>query len=164
MARDSESVELLTAIILCVFRLNARLLDKGDQLVEPLGLTSARWQVLGAIAIAGEPQSAPQIASAMGVTRQGVQKQLNLMVAEDLVRPLANPRHVRSPLHALSETGQQRFDAAMGIQRVWARSLGKGLTPDALDAVRQLLGTLERRLDTVPLPAAPSLFPPTHTP
>jgi len=40
---------------------------------------------LGAIALAEEPQTAPQIAAAMGGTRQGVQKQLNLAVAEGLI-------------------------------------------------------------------------------
>ena len=34
---------ILTEIMLTVFRVNGRLLEKGDQLVEPLNLTSARW-------------------------------------------------------------------------------------------------------------------------
>ena len=76
MEKDSKFIDVVTEIILSVFRLNAQLLEQGDRLVKPLRLTSARWQVLGAIAMAGEPQTAPQIAAAMGVTRQGVQKQL----------------------------------------------------------------------------------------
>ncbi|MDH3233798.1 MAG: MarR family transcriptional regulator, partial [Alphaproteobacteria bacterium] len=42
-------VEAVTALILETFRLNGRLLAAGDRLVGDLGLTSARWQVLGAI-------------------------------------------------------------------------------------------------------------------
>ena len=38
-----------TALVLEVFRFNGRLLAAGDRLGEPLGLTSARWQVLGAV-------------------------------------------------------------------------------------------------------------------
>ncbi|MBU2805784.1 MarR family transcriptional regulator [Acidithiobacillus ferridurans] len=61
----------MTEIMLAVFRLQGRLLKKGDELVKPLNLTSAKWQVVGAVALAGKPLSAPQIAEAMGITRQG---------------------------------------------------------------------------------------------
>ncbi len=149
MAKDSKSIDTVTEIILIVFRLNARLLEQGDRLVQPLGLTSARWQVLGAIALAGEPQTAPQIAVSMGVTRQGVQKQLNLAVAEGLVEAHPNPRHQRSPLHALSATGQVAYDDAMALQRVWAKSLGQGLTLPELQSAKQALTALEHRLSSV---------------
>ena len=136
MAKDSKSVDVLTEIILSIFRLNAQLLEQGDKLVQPLRLTSARWQVLGAIAMAGEPQTAPQIALAMGVTRQGVQKQLNLAVTELLIESHPNPRHQRSPLYLLSAEGQAGYDAAMSLQRVWAKSLGQGLTQSELQSAQ----------------------------
>ncbi len=149
MAKDSNSIDVLTEIILSIFRLNAQLLEHGDRLVQPLRLTSARWQVLGAIAMAGEPQTAPQIAAAMGVTRQGVQKQLNLAVAERLIESHPNPRHQRSPLHVLSAKGQADYGAAMALQRVWAKSLGQGLTLSELQSAKQVLVSLERRLSSV---------------
>ena len=46
----TEEGGAVTQLILDVFRLNGRLLIAGDRLVGELGLTSARWQVLGAIA------------------------------------------------------------------------------------------------------------------
>ena len=61
-----ERPNALTDIILAVFRVNGRLLAKGDELVGPLNLTSARWQVLGAVALAVRPTSAPQIAEPWG--------------------------------------------------------------------------------------------------
>jgi hypothetical protein len=54
---------------------NGQLLAAGDRLVEDLNLTSARWQMLGAIALADSPHTAPQLAARMGVSRQGAQKQ-----------------------------------------------------------------------------------------
>jgi DNA-binding MarR family transcriptional regulator len=142
-------MDAVTEIILSVFRLNAQLLEQGDRLVQPLGLTSARWQVLGAIAMAGEPQTAPQIAAAMGVTRQGVQKQLNLAVAEGLIESHPNPRHQRSLLHALSAKGQAAYDDAMALQRVWAKSLGQGLPLSELQSAKQVLAALEHKLSSV---------------
>jgi hypothetical protein len=44
-----------TELILETFRLNGLLLEAGDRLVADIGLTSARWQVLGAIALAPVP-------------------------------------------------------------------------------------------------------------
>jgi hypothetical protein len=49
--RHRPAGKAATALILEVFRFNGRLLAAGDKLVANLGLTSARWQVLGAIAL-----------------------------------------------------------------------------------------------------------------
>ena len=43
---------LLTRLVLELFRLNGRLLAAGDAMTRDLGLTSARWQVLGAVRLA----------------------------------------------------------------------------------------------------------------
>ena len=86
----------ISHIALTVFRLNGELLQWGDRLVEPLGLTSARWQMLGAVALADSPLSAPQVGQAMGVTRQGAQKQLNLLLDQGLLESRPNPAHKRA--------------------------------------------------------------------
>ena len=78
-AKPEPRAAAITQLTLTVFRLNGMLLHWGDQVVEPLGLTSARWQMLGALALASTPLTAPQVGEAMGVTRQGAQKQLNLL-------------------------------------------------------------------------------------
>ena len=91
-AKTSTGAAAVTQLTLTVFRLNGLLLHCGDRLVEPLGLTSARWQVLGAIALAGVPLTAPKIGEAMGVTRQGAQKQLNVLAEQGLVEARPNPR------------------------------------------------------------------------
>lgn len=142
----------LTGIMLSVFRVNARLLEKGDELVAPLQLTSARWQVLGAIALADGPLTAPQIASAMGVTRQGVQKQLNLAMQEGWIQPDENPRHERSPLYALTRAGRRVYDAAMTLEQNWSEALSVGLDAGELAVALRVLKALEERLAATPLP------------
>ncbi len=136
----------LTEIMLAVFRVNGRLLEQGDRLVAPLALTSARWQVLGAVALAGEPLSAPQIAEAMGVTRQGAQKQLNALEAAGMFARHPNPRHRRSPLYALTDLGQRTFTEAMALQQGWATRLSDGLQMQELQATLRLLDRLYERL------------------
>ena len=102
-----DGIAALTALALAVFRLNGALLQWGDALVEPLGLTSARWQMLGAIALADRPLTAPEVGAAMGVTRQGAQKQLNALLELGLVQTLANPAHRRSLLYTLTARGRR---------------------------------------------------------
>lgn len=143
----------LTEIMLLIFRLNARLLEQGDRLVAPLRLSSARWQVLGAVAIAAQPLSAPQIAEALDITRQGAQKQLNRMLAEGLLELLPNPRHERSPLYALTTAGQRAYGDATRLHMRWVETLGEGINCDELDGVLPLLQKLYARLGQKPVAA-----------
>ena len=147
----SPKVRVLTDIMLVVFRVHGRLLEKGDELVRPLRLTSARWQVLGAVALAGSPRSAPQIAVSMGMTRQGAQKQLNALVREGFFAQRPNPRHERSPLYALTALGLRAYAQAMALEVVWARALGEGLPLQDLKQTLRTLDALYAGLDS-PVP------------
>ena len=73
----------LTDLILDLFRLNSRMLTAGDKLVAGLGLTSARWQVLGAITEADRPQPVAWLARDLGAYRQNVQRIINDLHKED---------------------------------------------------------------------------------
>ncbi len=112
----------LTSIALSVFRLNGQLIEWGNDFTRPHGLTSARWQVLGAISMAPRPQNIPQIAATMGLTRQGVLKQINLLVDEGLVAPHPNPTHKRSPLYSPTRDGQTTYHA---IAEQWEKHVMK---------------------------------------
>ena len=103
------SSDAFTATVLQLFRTNGQMIGWGDRFSSGFGLTSARWQMLGALALASRPLTAPQIATNMGVTRQGVQKQLNALMAEGLVDKRANPYHKRSPLYQLTRDGDALF-------------------------------------------------------
>ncbi len=89
----AETADALTELILDVFRLNGSLLASGDALVGDLGLTSARWQVLGAIALAPHPLPVASLARTMGLSRQSVQRLVDEMKADAWVRLMPNPHH-----------------------------------------------------------------------
>ena len=46
----------MTQFILASFRLRGQLLEAGGRLTHSIGLTSARWQVLGALGHSAEPR------------------------------------------------------------------------------------------------------------
>jgi DNA-binding MarR family transcriptional regulator len=139
--------DAITDLVLETFRLNGRLLLSGDALVADLGLTSARWQVLGAIALAPAPLSVAQIARNMGLTRQAVQRLANEMEADNLVRFAPNPHHQRAKLVVLTAAGKGAFAAAMKRQAAWAAELGVDLTARKVSAAVATLRSIRRRLE-----------------
>lgn len=143
----TPEADLLTGVILAVFRTNGCLLSNGDALVGPLGLTSARWQVLGAVAMSDTPLSAPKIATVMGITRQGSQKQINLLVKEGLLEPQPNPTNKRSPLYVLTKRGRNIYAELDRTQARWANQLVKGLSVEDLVAAERVLDVLSERLE-----------------
>ncbi len=145
--RRTPSGEAVTGLILEVFRLNGRLLAAGDRLVAPLGLTSARWQVLGAVAMAPHPGPVPHLARAMGLSRQNVRRIADDLAAAGVLRFAPNPHHRRAKLVLLTDRGREVFAAARRLQAPWADGLGDGLDPGAGRAALDTLRALRARLE-----------------
>ena len=136
----------LTDLILDVFRLNGALLAAGDTLVKDIGLTSARWQVLGAIAFSPVPLPVAHLANNMGLTRQAVQRSVDEMLSDGLVRLESNPHHKRAMLVTMTERGTSAYRAASERQERWADALADGLSHGGVEAAGKLLRELHRRL------------------
>ncbi len=112
-ASGDPAGEALTDLILSLFRVNNLTLTWGDRLVAPLGLTGARWQILGAIVSADRPQPVAWLARDLGANRQNVQRIVNDLAQDGLVVFEPNPHHRRAHLVVLTEKGRQAFDAAI---------------------------------------------------
>ncbi|MEV1052498.1 MarR family transcriptional regulator [Streptomyces sp. NPDC049887] len=95
---------MLSTAAISVFRLNGQFLGVAEELARPAGLTSAWWQVLGAVL--PEPLPVAGIARAMGITRQSVQRIADLLVGKGLAEYVPNPAHRRAKL--LRPTGEGR--------------------------------------------------------
>src|SRR4051795_8784864 len=104
-----DPIEQLTDLIIETFRLNGRLLAAGDGLVADLGLTSARWQIMGAIALSPVPLPVASIARNMGLARQTVQKLVNEMESDGLLRFAPNPHHRRAQLVLFTDQGRAAY-------------------------------------------------------
>jgi DNA-binding MarR family transcriptional regulator len=137
-----------TAVVLQIFRVNGLLLADGNRLAAAEGLTAARWQVLGAVALAGRPLTVPQIARRMGLTRQAVQESVNHLLAEALAEARDNLDHRRSPLIGLTELGSQKYTAVDQRQARWINELAAGLQIADLTATARVLGELGDRLES----------------
>lgn len=145
MAKPSVVSELLSEVL----RLSGRLAVSGDVLFADLGLSTARWQVLDALA-AAKGATASDLARTLGVSRQAVQRIVNEMKAAGLVFTTANPRHRRAPLIQLTGDGARAHDLAAERQRAWAEGLGGDLPGAKVTRMTERLRRIRRRLETVP--------------
>ncbi len=144
-SQRTPAAEAVTQLILATFRLNGRLLGAGDQLTRDLGLSSARWQVLGALREG--PLPVAQIARTMGLTRQGVQRVVDVLAGQGVLTFAENPYHLRAKLVCLTEHGTHLLQEVSQRQVRWVNRLAQDLAPDEVQAAVHLLDTLTQRLD-----------------
>lgn len=137
----------LTDLILDLFRLNNRMINAGDKLVEGLGLTSARWHVLGTVATAGRPQPVAWLARDMGANRQNVQRIVNDLDKEGLLAFQPNPHHRRAQLVVLTDKGKQAYETAMHLQAPWVDMLSEGLQVEDLKTTHAVMKALRSKLE-----------------
>jgi len=131
-------------LILETFRFNGRLLAAGDRLTKELDLSSALWQVLGAIDEA--PLPVAQIARNMGLTRQSVRRTANVLREKGFVEFQENPNHRRAKLVVLTKQGRNVLDQATKIQIDWSNRIVQDLSASELNAAMQIIRTLSERL------------------
>ena len=139
--------EAATATILATFRANGLLLAAGDDVAGEEALSSALWQVLGAVALADAPLTVPQIARRMGRTRQSVQASVDRLRALGVVESLDNPDHRRSPLHRPTDDGRRRFARLQRRPARWVDELTAGMKAADLATAARVLRELSERLE-----------------
>ena len=137
----------MTELVLETFRLNGRLLASGDRLVEPLGLSSARWQVLGAIHFAETPQPVAWLARSMGLSRQGVQRIANELEKDGLIAFEPNPHHRRASLVVLTDTGRETYAVAEQRQTEWVNAISRDFDIDEIQCALNVMSAMRAILE-----------------
>jgi DNA-binding MarR family transcriptional regulator len=140
--------EALSDLMLDFLKLNSMLLTAGDRLVAELGLTSARWQILGAIVAAERPQPVAWLARDLGGNRQNVQRIVNDLQVDGLVAFELNPHHRRAQLVVLTDKGRQVYDAAMRLQAPWINGLANGLSVKEIKTTHRVVAALRKKLES----------------
>jgi DNA-binding MarR family transcriptional regulator len=143
----TKAGEAATHVILSTFRASGLMLSAGDVLAAAEGLTSTRWQVLGAISLAERPLTVPQIARRMGLTRQSVHATVKRLIQDGLIELRPNEDHRRSQLVSLTGSGRARYAAIDRRQATWVNELAAGMRDSELETAAFVLGELSRRLE-----------------
>ena len=143
----SPKRKLFLDLVRAIFRLNGLLLADGDRMAEGVGLTSARWKVIGIVALTSAGVTVPGIARALGQSRQAVQRITDVMQTDGLVRYEANPRHKRSSLVKLTDHGQQVYNELRSVQDPWAIGHTEDTTVEELESALRLMQRLINRME-----------------
>lgn len=146
-AQHTPAGKAVTDLVLDLFRVSSLMTTAGDRLVSDLGLTSARWQILGSMIAADRAQPVAWLARDMGTSRQNLQRIINDLARDGLVALKDNPHHRRAPLVELTPQGRKAFEAAMALQSAWAEGLADGLDVDDLATTHRVLAALRHRLE-----------------
>lgn len=132
-----------------IFRLNGELLAAGERLGKDLGMSPARWQALATIR--NEPLTVADIARRLGLTRQSVQRTINALRRDGLVRTLPNPGHRRSHLIELTPDGdrawQQLRDRQVPLTDMFTEGLG--LTAPKLEQIAEQLRVIRKTAEDI---------------
>jgi DNA-binding MarR family transcriptional regulator len=138
-------------LVVEVFRLNGALLSQGDRMTQDLGMSSSRWQVLGAVELAGRPLSVSQVARNMGLARQSVQRLVNELDADGFVAFADNPDHRRAKLIMLTAKGRKAYQEIMRRHAGWSKRMlvATELSERRLGEVASILRRLREALEAL---------------
>lgn len=144
--RHTPKGETFTEIVLEVFKLGGLLVTEGDQLTQDLGISSARWKVLGALARSAKPLTVPQIAHSMGQSRQSVQRLTDVMENQGILSYQINPHHKKAKLVVLTPAGRDLYDMVEQKQIPWANSNSDKITHGDLETTLAVLRKIIQQL------------------
>ncbi|QYR21868.1 MarR family winged helix-turn-helix transcriptional regulator [Paenibacillus sp. sptzw28] len=149
MNKLTTSGSTFTELVLAVFRLNGLLLEAGDRLTEPVGLSSARWQVLGVVEHGAAPVA--HVARVMGLSRQSVQQTADALEREGFIEYRENPHHRRAKLMALTPAGREALQYVERHHTEWANELGRS---HSLESLQEAVTTLRKLSESLEQDAA----------
>lgn len=142
MIFESDDPSIVRNLVISIFGMNGRLVETGNDLVRDIGLTTAWWQVLGALGYSPVPLPVAHIARDMGLARQSVQRVVDLLVARHMVRLEDNPHHRRAKLVVLTQVGRDALAAAEAaeapLNRLMLDRIGADRIATAISVVAEM--------------------------
>jgi DNA-binding MarR family transcriptional regulator len=141
----TEAGAAFTELVIELFRVNGAMVAVGDDMTRDLGMTAARWQVLGAIG--SEPKTVAAAARQMGLTRQNVQRIADWLVESGIAEFIDNPNHRRAKLVALTKEGVALRQQLGRRQARWANDTGAHVSAGELRVTTDVLKRLKKALE-----------------
>jgi len=148
MSPEVNPEDSWTQFAMSVFRVNGLIIQAGEEITNPIGQSSARWQVLGR---AYEPITVAKMAQDIGHARQSVQRIADILAAEGLVSYEDNPADRRARLVQLTPDGAETLMKIYRRQVEWSLRVMERLSParlvDIANGLEAIALVLESSLD-----------------
>jgi DNA-binding MarR family transcriptional regulator len=128
------------AAVVSVMRAEQIFLRRATDTLRPLGLTFARYQVLGMLRWAG-PLTLGAVGHRLWITPGTVTSSVDRLEAADLCRRASHPTDARATLLEITAKGRRLFDRAVEMLNVDLFGT-VGLTAEELDLLVRLIGKI----------------------
>ena len=145
--KRTRAAEASTDLILDVFRLNGLLLTAGDRMVARLGLTSTRWQVLGAIDDAERAQPVAWLARDMGGKSSECAANRERLAEDGARDTRGEPASPASVTRRADRQGALDVRRGQRVQPPWANGLSEDLAIKDIDTTRRVVAALRKKLE-----------------
>ena len=135
-----ETTSAGMAAVVSVMRAEQIFLRRATDTLRPLGLTFARYQVLGMVRWAG-PLTLGAVGHRLWITPGTVTSAIDRLEAAGLCRRASHPTDARATLLEITAKGSRLFDRA--VEQLNAEVFGTvGLAPEELDQLVRLIGKI----------------------
>jgi DNA-binding MarR family transcriptional regulator len=128
-----------------VFKVNGLIIRAGEEITNPIGQSSARWQVLGR---AYEPTTVAKIAQDIGHARQSVQRIADILASEGLVSYEDNPADRRARFLKLTSDGAEVLGKIYQGQVEWSLRIMEQLSPTQAVQIARGLESIAQVLES----------------
>jgi len=140
-ADSSSGRTLVGDLVAALYECAGAVRLEGEYVASGAGQSLARWEVLYIIGEGAGSLTVPGVARRLGRTRQGVQRVVDLLLAERLVETKPNPASRRSPLYDLTSEGRRILVAINTAGEEWHEMVMQDFSAAE---VRRLTAMLER--------------------
>lgn len=137
--------EAFDALLAQVIDLTRLFTAAGERIARHGEQTLARWLVLEQVQ--DEPAPVADVARALRLARQSVQRVADLLVADGLASYEDNPRHRRAKLLRPTSAGRAALRTIQAEQREWAGALGAEVGADRLAEAAAILAEVRRAVE-----------------
>lgn len=138
--------DALTQLVNEVFRLAGDLAVDGDAITAPVGLTAARWLVVGAVR--DDTRTVAEIARIRGLRRQSVRESVQRLERDGLVIRIPNPDDARASLVELTPAGRAALEQVEPRRRTWAEQVARASAVDDMARAAVTLRALREAIVT----------------
>ncbi|MDH6138956.1 MULTISPECIES: MarR family winged helix-turn-helix transcriptional regulator [Kitasatospora] len=137
-------------IVSSLSRVARRMSVAYDRQLTVLGITSAEWEVLKALVVAGSPYrlGPGELAKRLGLTPAAMTHRIDRMVAEDLVTRERDEANRVRVIIELTETGRDKWLESMRMAAVFEEELLQDVGAEERTVLSGLLGRMLTRIET----------------
>lgn len=149
--KKTAASNAITDLIRAVLHMSATAERQGSKLTKHLGVTSARWQAMGQLHWSEERMTVSQLARALGLSRQAVQRLASGMAGDGVVAFVENPADKRAMHVVLTKRGSEIHSAALEREWEWTNRLAAHFTVKDLVRTKNLIAAVTERMEFEPI-------------